>query len=54
MAKPYLAVLCYLVLTACNSGPAFDVSSQAAYLKSLDAITEKLAPRMSEGWTLRC
>jgi hypothetical protein len=42
MAKPYLAVLCFLVLTACNSGPAFDVSSQAAYLKSLDAITEKL------------
>jgi hypothetical protein len=42
MAKPYLAVLCFLALTACNSGPAFDVSSQAAYLKSLDAITEKL------------
>jgi hypothetical protein len=43
MPKPYLAVLCFLALTACNSGPTFDASSEAAYLKSLDEITATLS-----------
>jgi hypothetical protein len=43
MRKPHLAVFfCLLALTGCDSGPTFDVSSEAAYLKSLGEITAKL------------
>jgi hypothetical protein len=42
MRIPHLAVLGFLALTACDSDPTFDASSEAAYLKSLGEITAKL------------